>query len=106
MTPEAEAKRYDTRFYLLPMPKGQVGIHDQYETTSSFWAAPSRVLERWMAGEAVDVHRDSPITRLFRWSRRHKSFVAASPGLLLATLVGLAVGIVVVGYYLSVALVY
>ena len=51
VTPEAEAKRYDTRFYLLPMPKGQVGVHDQYETTSSFWATPARVLERWMAGE-------------------------------------------------------
>jgi 8-oxo-dGTP pyrophosphatase MutT (NUDIX family) len=51
VTPEAEAKRYDTRFYLLPMPKGQVGIHDQYETTSSFWASPARVLERWMNGE-------------------------------------------------------
>jgi len=51
VTPEAEAKRYDTRFYLLPMPKGQVGIHDQYETTSSFWATPERLLSRWMNGE-------------------------------------------------------
>ena len=51
VTPEAEARRYDTRFYLLPIPKGQVGIHDQYETTSSFWATPARLLERWMGGE-------------------------------------------------------
>jgi 8-oxo-dGTP pyrophosphatase MutT (NUDIX family) len=51
VTPEAEAKRYDTRFYLLPVPKGQVGIHDQHETTSSFWATPEQVLSRWMNGE-------------------------------------------------------
>lgn len=51
ITPRAEARRYDTRFYLLVLPPGQAGRHDQHETTSSFWATPARVLERWRSGE-------------------------------------------------------
>lgn len=51
VTPAAESRRYDTRFYVLPLPQGQSGAHDQHETTSSFWATPARVLERWERGE-------------------------------------------------------
>jgi 8-oxo-dGTP pyrophosphatase MutT (NUDIX family) len=51
ITPTAEPRRYDTRFYVLPLPPGQAGEHDARETTSSFWATPTRVLERWAAGE-------------------------------------------------------
>ncbi len=53
VTPEAEARRYDTRFYLLPAPTGQLGAHDQHETTSSFWATPAALLERWERGEIL-----------------------------------------------------
>jgi len=51
ITPEGEPKRFDTRFYLLALPRGQVGLHDAEETTRSFWATPVQVLERWMRGE-------------------------------------------------------
>ncbi len=51
VTPEAEARRFDARFFLLEVPSGQVGRHDQRETTESFWEAPRRVLERGAAGE-------------------------------------------------------
>jgi 8-oxo-dGTP pyrophosphatase MutT (NUDIX family) len=50
VTPEAEARRYDTRFYLMKAPEGQSGAHDQHETVSSFWASPAEILRRWEAG--------------------------------------------------------
>ena len=71
ITPQAEARRYDTRFYLLTLPQGQQGVHDRHETTSSFWAAPREVLERWERGEiflapptvrAIEIFRDVSTT--------------------------------------------
>ena len=46
ITPQVEARRYDTRFYLLALPDGQLGRHDERETTRSFWATPRELLER------------------------------------------------------------
>lgn len=51
ITPLAEQRRFDARFFLLPLPRGQVGRHDGYETTTSFWAAPTAILERAERGE-------------------------------------------------------
>ena len=51
ITPKAEQRRYDTRFYLLPFEESQTGAHDDHETTSSFWATPAEVLERWARDE-------------------------------------------------------
>ena len=51
VTPAAETRRYDTRFYLLACPEGQSGRHDEHETTTSFWKRPSEVLELWERGE-------------------------------------------------------
>jgi 8-oxo-dGTP pyrophosphatase MutT (NUDIX family) len=51
ITPTAEPKRFDTRFYLLPCPPGQEGAHDRHETTHSFWATPREILARWERGE-------------------------------------------------------
>jgi hypothetical protein len=51
VTPEAESRRYDARFFLLPLPEGQVGRHDDRETTMSLWAAPADVLDRAARGE-------------------------------------------------------
>jgi 8-oxo-dGTP pyrophosphatase MutT (NUDIX family) len=51
ITPTVEPRRFDTRFYLMPLPPGQSGQHDRLETTSSFWATPEEVLARWERGE-------------------------------------------------------
>ncbi len=51
ITPAAEARRYDTHFFMMRTPEGQDGAHDEYETMSSFWATPRQVLARWEARE-------------------------------------------------------
>lgn len=53
ITPTAEPKRFDTRFYLLGLPAGQRGAHDDHETTKSFWATPRELLERWERREVM-----------------------------------------------------
>jgi 8-oxo-dGTP pyrophosphatase MutT (NUDIX family) len=60
ITPVAEARRYDTWFYLTALPANQEGVHDQRETTSSFWGRPADVLARFDRSEvqlAPPTHR-------------------------------------------------
>ncbi len=47
ITPAAEARRYDTRFYMVRAPANQSGAHDRHETTTSLWASPRSLLQRW-----------------------------------------------------------
>lgn len=53
VTPTAEPRRFDTRFYLLAAPPHQEGAHDEHETTRSFWATPDDLLQRWERGEVL-----------------------------------------------------
>ncbi len=60
LTPLVESRRYDTRFFLTVAPSGQIGAHDDFETMSSFWAAPQKLIARFLAGEvqlAPPTHR-------------------------------------------------
>ncbi len=50
VTPAAERRRFDARFFLMRAPSGQDGAPDAKETTVSFWASPDDVLARWEAG--------------------------------------------------------
>ncbi|HVY48739.1 MAG TPA: hypothetical protein VHB21_22780, partial [Minicystis sp.] len=51
ITPEAESRRFDARFFLIEMPAGQIARADERETTLSFWDGPAAVLERAARGE-------------------------------------------------------
>jgi 8-oxo-dGTP pyrophosphatase MutT (NUDIX family) len=60
VTPSAEARRYDARFFVCKAPAGQSGAHDQHETMASFWATPKEILERFSRREvelAPPTHR-------------------------------------------------
>ncbi len=46
VTPVAESRRFDTRFFLFVSDGAVTGAHDDHETTASFWATPSDVLAR------------------------------------------------------------
>jgi 8-oxo-dGTP pyrophosphatase MutT (NUDIX family) len=60
ITPVAEARRFDARFFLFVAGDALTGAHDDHETTASFWAPPGEVLRRFTAGElqlAPPTHR-------------------------------------------------
>jgi 8-oxo-dGTP pyrophosphatase MutT (NUDIX family) len=60
ITPAAESRRFDARFFLFVADSALTGAHDEHETTASFWAAPGDVLGRFAAGElqlAPPTHR-------------------------------------------------
>jgi 8-oxo-dGTP pyrophosphatase MutT (NUDIX family) len=60
ITPVAEARRYDTRFFVFVASEALTGAHDDHETTASFWARPADVLRRFVAAElqlAPPTHR-------------------------------------------------
>jgi 8-oxo-dGTP pyrophosphatase MutT (NUDIX family) len=60
VTPVAESRRFDTRFFLYVAEAALTGAHDDHETTASFWATPADVLGRFVAGSlqlAPPTHR-------------------------------------------------
>lgn len=51
ITPSAEGKRFDARFFVAPAPTGQTARHDTIETVDHLWATPAEVLARYERGE-------------------------------------------------------
>jgi 8-oxo-dGTP pyrophosphatase MutT (NUDIX family) len=51
ITPKAEGRRYDARFFVTFLPEGQEGAHDAHETISSVWATPGAMLEAFARGD-------------------------------------------------------
>ena len=50
VTPEAENKRFDARFFVARAPAGQEGEMDRREAIRTFWARPASLLEDWEKG--------------------------------------------------------
>jgi 8-oxo-dGTP pyrophosphatase MutT (NUDIX family) len=74
ITPAAEARRFDARFFMLRTPAGQDGVHDDQETMSSVWAAPAAILARW---EAHEVQLAPPTHYTLQWLSAHGTVQAA-----------------------------
>lgn len=51
VTPEREARRFDTRFFLAAAPPGQDATHDDAETTQGEWMTPAEAIARCRRGE-------------------------------------------------------
>jgi 8-oxo-dGTP pyrophosphatase MutT (NUDIX family) len=51
VTPSAEPRRFDTRFFLARLPGGQRAACDRTETTEGRWMAPAAALEAHARGE-------------------------------------------------------
>jgi len=43
-------KRFDTRFFLAPVPEGQTAAHDNHEATESAWLTPRAALRQYWDG--------------------------------------------------------
>ena len=50
ITPEAESRRYDTRFFAALAPPGSRSAPDPREMTASIWLTPGEALDRHRAG--------------------------------------------------------
>lgn len=51
VTPAAERRRFDARFFMVRAPDGQHGAHDTVETSQCVWARPADLLTRWNDGD-------------------------------------------------------
>ncbi|MEL0081506.1 MAG: NUDIX hydrolase [Gammaproteobacteria bacterium] len=50
LTPVGMPKRFDTCFFICPMPLNQVPLHDGQETVNGIWVTPEDALEKGKAG--------------------------------------------------------
>lgn len=50
VTPEAEPRRYDTRFFLAAMPSGQRADAVTSEAVEAYWRTPADALDDWQQG--------------------------------------------------------
>ena len=51
--PAMASKRFDTRFFLAALPRGQRALHDNNETTASLWIAPRAALAQYWSGQLL-----------------------------------------------------
>ena len=51
ITPRAEPRRFDTRFFLAEVSDDQAFLQDGQETTDGLWIAPSEALDRAVGGD-------------------------------------------------------
>ncbi|HLZ23486.1 MAG TPA: NUDIX hydrolase [Ktedonobacterales bacterium] len=80
ITPDALPKRFDTHFFLAPMPPGQEAAHDRLETTAGVWTTPENALSRFSEGAFplvfATIHQLRALTGLASVDDAHQRFSA------------------------------
>ena len=51
VTPTGRPRRFDTRFFVAPVPPGQVALADESEIVEHVWSTPDEALARFSSGE-------------------------------------------------------
>jgi hypothetical protein len=64
ITPIAEKRRFDTRFFVARQPEGQTPLHDGSETVDSLWTRPVDALARMAAKEIALL---PPTIAMLKW---------------------------------------
>lgn len=74
ITPPIESRRFDTWFFVAPMPPDATPVHDDFETVASRWVEPRAAVARYGDGELVL----APPTYYTLWDlARHATSAAA-----------------------------
>ena len=83
ITPTALPKRFDTHFFLAPMPPAQVAAHDALETTEGVWVAPEDALAGYARGDFplvfATIHQLRALTGLANAEDARARFVSTPP---------------------------
>jgi hypothetical protein len=67
ITPLRHPRRFDTSFFVLPIPFNQEPLHDVHETVDGFWFTSRRVMDSYFQGHLKVV---SPTLRILEISSR------------------------------------
>jgi 8-oxo-dGTP pyrophosphatase MutT (NUDIX family) len=91
ITPAAWPKRFDTHFFLVEAPAGQVAAHDDLETTESVWIAPEVALSGFEAGAFplvfATVHQLRALSGLGSSAEARERFAGVTPETVLPRIV-------------------
>jgi 8-oxo-dGTP pyrophosphatase MutT (NUDIX family) len=83
ITPEALPKRFDTHFFLAPMPPLQEAAHDRLETTAGAWVMPEEALTRAEGGDFplvfATIHQLRALTGLASIAAARERFAGRVP---------------------------
>jgi len=80
LTPLGMPRRFDTCFFICPLPDGQAPLHDGHETVNGLWCTPEQALSK---GEAGEIKLVAATTKILETLRGHRSvadlIVAVTP---------------------------
>ncbi len=74
LTPEAEARRFDTRFFLHRASATAKPVHEGHENTESFWASPREALAQF---DRSEIQLLPPTHRTLTWLAPHANVASA-----------------------------